>query len=54
MIEAHAIFGSDFQLPVEIQFAIFLNHAGHYGDVVTIQDIADWAGVSGGYSSQLH
>jgi hypothetical protein len=48
MIEAHAIFGSDRQPPVEIQFAIFLNHAGHYGNAFTIQDITDWAGVSVG------
>jgi hypothetical protein len=46
MIENHAIFGSDHQLPCEIQLAIFLNHAGHYGNAATIQDIADWAGIS--------
>jgi hypothetical protein len=40
MIENHAIFGSDRQLPCEIQLDIFLNHAGHYGNAATIQDIA--------------
>jgi hypothetical protein len=48
MIENHAIFGSDRQLPCEIQLAIFLNCAGHYGNAATSQDIADWAGISVG------
>jgi hypothetical protein len=48
MIENHPIFGSDRQLPCEIQLAIFLNRAGHYGNAATIQDIADWAGISVG------
>jgi hypothetical protein len=45
MIENHAMFGSDHQLPCEIQLAIFLNRAGHYGNAATIQDIANWAGI---------
>jgi hypothetical protein len=32
----------------EIQLAIFLNCACHYGNAATIQDIADWAGISVG------
>jgi hypothetical protein len=48
MIQNHPIFGSDRQLPCEIQLAIFLNCAGHYGNAATIQDIADWAGISVG------
>jgi hypothetical protein len=48
MIENHAIFGSDHQLPGEIQLAIFLNCAGHYGSAAIIQNIADWAGISVG------
>ena len=27
---------------------IFLNHIGHYGNAVTLQDISEWAGVSVG------
>jgi hypothetical protein len=44
----NTVFGSDRQLPCEIQLAIFLNHAGHYGNTATIQDIADWANISVG------
>jgi hypothetical protein len=48
LVENHPIFGSKCQLPVKIQFAIFLNCAGHYGNAATMEDIADWAGVSVG------
>jgi hypothetical protein len=47
-IENHPIFGSERQLPVEVQLAIFLNRAGHYGNAATTEDVADWAGVSVG------
>jgi len=36
------------QLPVPVQLAIFLNGVGHYGNSATIDDIAEWAGVSVG------
>ncbi|KAG2063780.1 hypothetical protein BDR04DRAFT_1163303 [Suillus decipiens] len=36
------------QLPVSIQLAIFLNWAGHYGNAITLEDVAQWAGVSVG------
>jgi hypothetical protein len=48
LIENHPIFASDRQLPVEIQLAIFLNRAGHYGNAATSEDVAEWAGVSVG------
>ncbi|KAG2064094.1 hypothetical protein BDR04DRAFT_1182220 [Suillus decipiens] len=31
------------QLPVSIQLAIFLNWAGHYGNAITLEDVAQWA-----------
>jgi hypothetical protein len=34
------------QLPVAVQLAIFLNHAGHYGNAASNQDICQWAGIS--------
>ncbi|KIK98292.1 hypothetical protein PAXRUDRAFT_134508 [Paxillus rubicundulus Ve08.2h10] len=36
------------QLPVAVQLAIFLNHAGHYGNAISPDDVALWAGVSVG------
>ncbi|KIK33749.1 hypothetical protein CY34DRAFT_99065, partial [Suillus luteus UH-Slu-Lm8-n1] len=36
------------QLPVAIQLAIFLNHAVHYGNVISPEDVGQWAGVSVG------
>ncbi|KIK93843.1 hypothetical protein PAXRUDRAFT_144142 [Paxillus rubicundulus Ve08.2h10] len=36
------------QLPVAIQLTIFLNQAGHYGNVISPEDVAQWAGVSVG------
>ncbi|KIK79583.1 hypothetical protein PAXRUDRAFT_160943, partial [Paxillus rubicundulus Ve08.2h10] len=36
------------QLPVEIQLAIFLNRAGHYGNAISPEYIAQCAGVSTG------
>lgn len=36
------------QIAVDIQLAIFLNRLGHYGNASSVEDIADWAGVSSG------
>ncbi|KAG2751392.1 hypothetical protein P692DRAFT_201838976 [Suillus brevipes Sb2] len=50
-ISGHPIFQNNSnnpQLPVSIQLAIFLNHAGHYGNAITVEDVAQWAGVSVG------
>ena len=41
------------QLPVPIQLAIFLNAAGHYGNVSTTEDLAEWAGDLGWHCLQL-
>ena len=40
--------GNQPQLPISIQLAIFLNCAGHYGNAISLEDIAQWAGVSVG------
>jgi len=48
-ISDHPIFQSKSnnpQLPVAIQLAIFLNHAGHYGNACSPEDVCQWAGVS--------
>ncbi|KAG1908666.1 uncharacterized protein F5891DRAFT_1180201 [Suillus fuscotomentosus] len=48
-IQPHAIFynnSNNPQLPIPIQLAIFLNGIGHYGNAATMQDLAEWAGVS--------
>jgi hypothetical protein len=48
-ISGHAIFtnhSNNLQLPVAVQLAIFLNHAGHYGNAISPEDMAQWAGVS--------
>ncbi|KIK19865.1 hypothetical protein PISMIDRAFT_44310, partial [Pisolithus microcarpus 441] len=34
------------QLPISIQLAIFLYHAGHYRNACLPEDIGQWAGVS--------
>ncbi|KIJ13924.1 hypothetical protein PAXINDRAFT_80094 [Paxillus involutus ATCC 200175] len=50
-ISNHPIFlshGNRPQLPVAIQLAIFLNRAGHYGNAISPEDVAQWAGVSVG------
>ena len=50
-ISDHAIFQSksnNLQLPVAVQLAIFLNRAGHYGNAISSEDVAQWAGVSVG------
>jgi len=50
-ISGHPIFlsrGNQPQLPVAIQLAIFLNHAGHYGNAISPEDVAQWARVSMG------
>ena len=50
-IHEHDIFHSgsnNLQLPVSIQLAIFLNRAGHYGNAISPEDVAQWAGVSVG------
>ncbi|KIK79096.1 hypothetical protein PAXRUDRAFT_103824, partial [Paxillus rubicundulus Ve08.2h10] len=36
------------QLPIAIQFSIFLSHVGHYGNTCSPEDISQWAGVSVG------
>ena len=36
------------QLLIAIQLMIFLNHIGHYGNAVILQDISEWVGVSVG------
>jgi hypothetical protein len=51
LIKDHPIFHNNStkpQLPVQIQLAIFLNAAGHYGNAAIAQDMAVWAGVSKG------
>ncbi|OCH84643.1 hypothetical protein OBBRIDRAFT_741246, partial [Obba rivulosa] len=51
MLEPHPVFHNNShraQTPVNIQLAIFLKWAGHYGNGVSIADIAEWAGVSTG------
>jgi len=51
LIQDHPTFHSNSpnpQLPVQIQLAVFLNAAGHYGNAATPQDMAEWAGVSKG------
>jgi len=40
--------GNQPQLPVAVQLAIFLNCAGHYGNAISPEDVAQWAGVSMG------
>jgi len=48
-ISDHPIFHScseNHQLPVAIQLANFLFHAGHYGNAVSPEDVTQWAGVS--------
>ncbi|KAG2071486.1 hypothetical protein BDR04DRAFT_1194035, partial [Suillus decipiens] len=48
-ISRHAIFinhSNNMQLPVAVQLAIFLNHIGHYGNTISPEDVAQWAGVS--------
>ncbi|KAG2336457.1 hypothetical protein BDR05DRAFT_896703, partial [Suillus weaverae] len=50
-ISDHPIFqnqSNNPQLPISIQLAIFLNRAGHYGNAITLEDVAQWAGVSVG------
>lgn len=50
-ISDHHIFRSQSnnpQLPIAIQLAIFLNRAGHYGNAISLEDVAQWAGVSVG------
>ncbi|KAF9222989.1 hypothetical protein BS17DRAFT_836590 [Gyrodon lividus] len=32
------------QLPIAIQLTIFLNHAGHYGNAISPEYVAQWAG----------
>ncbi|KAF9220564.1 hypothetical protein BS17DRAFT_681967, partial [Gyrodon lividus] len=50
-ISDHPIFSNqshNHQLPIAIQLAIFLNHAGHYGNAISPEYVAQWAGVSVG------
>lgn len=51
LIQSHSIFTNNShneQIPVWIQLAIFLNRIGHYGNLATLDDIGEWAGVSAG------
>jgi hypothetical protein len=51
LISDHPIFhnnSNNSQLPIAIQLAIFLNHAGHYGNSISLLDVSQWAGVSVG------
>ncbi|KIK14151.1 hypothetical protein PISMIDRAFT_17487 [Pisolithus microcarpus 441] len=48
-LENHPIFSNNSnnpQLPVSVQLTIFLNGVSHYGNGATMEDIAEWAGVS--------
>jgi len=48
-ISNHPIFqnqSNNRQLPIAIQFAVFLFRAGHYGNACTPDDVAQWAGIS--------
>ena len=50
-IKGHPVFSNNSnnpQLGVPIQFAIFLNGVGHYGNGATTEDLAEWVGVSTG------
>jgi hypothetical protein len=50
-ISDHQIFfnqSNNPQLPISIQLAIFLNRAGHYGNAISLEDVAQWAGISVG------
>jgi hypothetical protein len=51
LISNHPIFHNQShnpQLPVAMQLAIFLNRAGHYGNAISLEDVAQWAGISVG------
>lgn len=37
------------QAPVEIQLAIFLYRAGHFGNAASVESVAQWAGASVGF-----
>ena len=50
-ISDNAVFKSrlnHLQIPVVIQLAIFLNRAGHYGNAISTEDVAQWADISTG------
>jgi len=44
----HSRSAANLQLPVAVQLVIFLNRAGHYGNAISISDVALWAGVCEG------
>ncbi|KAL1749955.1 hypothetical protein FB107DRAFT_224683 [Schizophyllum commune] len=51
LISDHPVFHNNSscpQIPVPAQLAIFLNRAGHDGNLASSEDIAQWAGVSVG------
>ncbi|KAL1671979.1 hypothetical protein EV122DRAFT_225588, partial [Schizophyllum commune] len=51
LISDHPVFHNNSncpQIPVPAQLAIFLNRAGHDGNLASPEDIAQWAGVSVG------
>ncbi|KAG2073882.1 hypothetical protein BDR04DRAFT_1009274 [Suillus decipiens] len=48
-LQLHLIFYNNLhnaQLPIAIQLVIFLNGVGHYDNAATMEDLAEWAGVS--------
>ncbi|KAH7905417.1 hypothetical protein BJ138DRAFT_1017729 [Hygrophoropsis aurantiaca] len=50
-ISDHTVFqnrSNNPQLPIAIQLAIFLNRVGHYGNAISPEYVAEWAGVSVG------
>ncbi|KAG2045703.1 hypothetical protein BDR06DRAFT_985741 [Suillus hirtellus] len=51
MISSHPIFchqSNNPQLSISIQLAMFLNCAGYYGNAISLEDVAQWVGVSVG------
>ena len=46
-IHEHEIFdshGNNLQLSVSVQLAVFLNCAGHYGNMISLENVAQWGG----------
>lgn len=51
LIIGHPVFTNNSncpQLPVQLQFSVFLFRAGHYGNAASPEDTAQWAGISVG------
>ena len=52
LIKDHPIFHNNLnsaQMPVDIQLAVYLVRAGHYGNSSAVSEVAIWAGVSVGF-----